>query len=106
MAAVLKIRKRQFVERVDRNALLRAIVKEGHASGRATIRRVHFRAATEGNVAMMSWLGKQYLASWTVSSIINRPQPGGGLIELTLAELLARIKVERERPLAAKKLTE
>ena len=100
----LGISKRRFIDHLDREPRLRKIVEEGREYGRASIRRAQFKLLNDGNATMAIWLGKQYLGQR--DRVDNQlPPASGGPIEITLAELLAQIKVERER-MATKKLIE
>jgi len=38
-----------------------SVYKKGKESGKASLRRMQFKAASDGNTGMMIWLGKQYL---------------------------------------------
>lgn len=38
-----------------------AIIKDGRASGRMSLKRKQYEVAMSGNVGMLIWLGKQYL---------------------------------------------
>ena len=38
-----------------------AIIEQGREKGKISLRRMQFKAAEEGNGAMLIWLGKQYL---------------------------------------------
>ena len=96
----LGISKRRFIDHLDREPRLRKIVEEGREYGRASIRRAQFKLLNDGNATMAIWLGKQYLGQRDqVDSQVTGAE--GGPIEITLTELLAQIKVERER-IAAK----
>jgi len=73
---VLKISKRQFTERVGRESELRAILDEGLALGRMSIRRQQFKLLADGNVTMAIWLGKQYLGQRDQASLIHATPDG------------------------------
>ena len=38
-----------------------AVIQQGRDKGKLSLRRMQFRAAEDGNAAMLIWLGKQYL---------------------------------------------
>ncbi len=61
IAAVMKIKKRQFIDRVNADPELRAAIDEGWANGRASFRRLQVKLLEAGNATMGIWLGKQYL---------------------------------------------
>ena len=61
IAAVMKLKKRQFIDRVKADPELRAAIDEGWASGRASFRRLQVKLLEAGNATMGIWLGKQYL---------------------------------------------
>lgn len=55
MAAVLRVDERTIRRRHAR------LVQKGKEEGKASLRRMQFKAAEGGNVTMMIWLGKQQL---------------------------------------------
>ncbi len=61
IAAVMKIKKRQFINRMNDDEALRIAFEEGGREGKASIRREQFRLLQAGNATMGVWLGKQYL---------------------------------------------
>ena len=61
IAALMKIKKRQFIDRVNADPELRAAIDEGWANGRASFRRLQVKLLEAGNATMGIWLGKQYL---------------------------------------------
>ena len=61
IAGVMKIGKRQFINRVNEDFELRKIIEDGWANGKASIRRQQYKLLSEGNATMGIWLGKQYL---------------------------------------------
>lgn len=46
---------------LDHNPVYCEAIKEGHNCRNASLRRKQFEVAMHGNVAMLIWLGKQYL---------------------------------------------
>lgn len=54
IAAVLKIA-------VSTLQNFRAVIKTGREHGKQSLKRMQFKAAEEGNAALLIWLGKQYL---------------------------------------------
>ncbi len=61
IAAVVKLKKRQFIDRVNADLELREMIDTGWAKGRASIRRQQMKLFMDGNATMGIWLGKQYL---------------------------------------------
>lgn len=61
IAAVMKISRRQFIDRVNASPELRQAIDDGWANGRASLRRAQFKLLEAGNATMGVWLGKQYL---------------------------------------------
>lgn len=61
IAAVFGIKKRAFIDRINKEPELREAVDDGWAHGRASIRREQFKLLQAGNATMAVWLGKQYL---------------------------------------------
>ena len=61
IAAVLGISKVTFVDRVNTDPALRAIIDQAWANGRASFRRLQVKLLEAGNATMGIWLGKQYL---------------------------------------------
>ncbi len=46
-------------------------IKEKSAKGKSSLRRLQWRAATNGNVTMLIWLGKQYLGQSDKTNYID-----------------------------------
>ena len=61
IAAVFKLCRRQFIERINAEPELKKLIEDGWANGRASVRRQQFKMLMEGNATMGVWLGKQYL---------------------------------------------
>lgn len=61
IAAVFKLKKRQFCERIAAEPELKTAIEDGWAHGRASIRRQQFQLLGSGNATMAVWLGKNYL---------------------------------------------
>ena len=61
IAALMKLKKRQFIDRMNASPELREAIEDGRANGRASIRRAQVRLLEAGNATMGVWLGKQYL---------------------------------------------
>lgn len=60
-ASVLDVSEPTFIAFLKRNKKAREVWDTGQDSGRASIRRMQYRAAESGNTTMQIWLGKQYL---------------------------------------------
>jgi len=52
------------------------IIKRGRANGRASLRRMQYKKALEGNPAMLIWLGKQILGQRDMPEINNEDLVG------------------------------
>lgn len=61
MAAVLGIHKDTFYDRMKNDSDFSDCVKRGKESGKASLRRMQWKAAQKGSAAMLIWLGKQIL---------------------------------------------
>ena len=61
IAAVMGIKKRAFIDRINADPTLREAIDEGWANGRSSIRRAQVKMLEAGNATMGIWLGKQYL---------------------------------------------
>lgn len=61
MAAVVGLKRRHFIERVQNSQELRDVIDSGWDEGRASIRRQQFKMLLAGDKTMAVWLGKQYL---------------------------------------------
>lgn len=65
MAAVLGCRKQTLIRRFV------TVVKEGQEHLKASLRRMQYTSASNGNVAMQIWLGKQYLGQSEKMEVTN-----------------------------------
>ena len=61
IASVIGIARSAFYRHIDEDERLRAALENGAAKGRATLRRLQWKGAEEGNATMLVWLGKQLL---------------------------------------------
>lgn len=63
IAEVLKVSYDTLVRRCrrDKNMNIAEYLALKRAAGRASLRRSQYKKATDGNTAMLIWLGKQYL---------------------------------------------
>src|SRR6266567_1620837 len=61
LAALAGITSRQLNNRLKADPELAEAVERGRAMGRATLRRMQWDGAKNGNPAMLIWLGKQLL---------------------------------------------
>lgn len=60
-AAVLAVSEPTFIDFLKREKKAREVWDQGKEAGRASLRRMQFKAAESGNATMQIWLGKQYL---------------------------------------------
>ena len=61
IAAVLGMSVRTFRERLEENPELRHLLEKARDEGKASLRRVQWKAALAGDKTMMIWLGKNHL---------------------------------------------
>lgn len=61
MAAVLGMSLKTLQDRFAEDPTLLEVIEEGKATGKASLRRMQFKAAEAGNIAALIWLGKQTL---------------------------------------------
>jgi hypothetical protein len=61
IASVLGVARSTFYLWIDKDEALRDALDNGAAKGRATLRRLQWKGAEEGNATMLVWLGKQLL---------------------------------------------
>jgi hypothetical protein len=60
-AAVLGVSKPTFEQFLARNKKAEEAFEKGKGAGKITLRRAQFKAALDGNAAILIWLGKQFL---------------------------------------------
>jgi len=61
MASILGFTREGFRKRKQRQPELVGIIEKGKEAGRCSLRRLQWKSATGGNIAMQIFLGKQYL---------------------------------------------
>jgi hypothetical protein len=61
MASILGFTREGFRKRKQRQPELVGIIEKGKEAGQCSLRRLQWKSATNGNIAMQIWLGKQYL---------------------------------------------
>src|SRR3954469_5343489 len=61
IAAILGIARSTLYAHMDHDPEIQAAIERGADKGRATLRRLQWKGANDGNVAMLIWLGKQML---------------------------------------------
>jgi len=61
IAAVLKVSEDTITRRKQDDPSFAEAIKRGQENGKASIRRMQYKAAKDGNATMQIWLGKQYL---------------------------------------------
>ena len=89
IAAVMGIG-RATIERKLRIPEYREAFERGKARGRASLRRMQFKLAQDGNPALCIWLGKQLLGQREMVGLSD-PEGGPIKVERSQDELLARI---------------
>ncbi|MDI6756426.1 MAG: hypothetical protein QME32_00220 [Endomicrobiia bacterium] len=71
MCAVLNISDYTLQAIQERDPSILEIIKKGRAEGRSSLRRKQFKAAMDGNITMLIWLGKQYLGQTDKQEFAN-----------------------------------
>lgn len=61
VAAVLGCSRQTILNRKDEDPDFLAAIERGRESGKASLRRLQWKAANAGNTAILIWMGKQYL---------------------------------------------
>jgi hypothetical protein len=61
MASILGFTREGFRKRKQRQPELVGVIEKGKEAGQCSLRRLQWKSATNGNIAMQIWLGKQYL---------------------------------------------
>ena len=72
------------LDTLKRSREFRTIYKKAMEEGRSSLRRLQWKAASDGNVTMQIWLGKQYLQ--------QREQPAQDDADEKLANLVKAIE--------------
>ena len=62
IVALLGIGRSTFYDRLKDDPELQAVIDRGRAVGRATLRRLQWQGAENGNATMLVWLGKNMLS--------------------------------------------
>jgi hypothetical protein len=71
MASVLGCSRDTLKRRKKDDPLFLAAYDAGKAEGRASLRRLQWRNAEQGNVTMQIWLGKQYLGQSDKTDVLS-----------------------------------
>lgn len=79
-AAVLGVEERTFHSFLQLHKKARDAWEEGRDQGRASLRRMQYKAAEGGNVTMQIWLGKQLLDQRDKSDGIVSGRDGGPVV--------------------------
>jgi len=61
MVSILGFTREGFRKRKQRQPELVGAIEKGKEAGQCSLRRLLWKSATNGNIAMQIWLGKQYL---------------------------------------------
>lgn len=80
IAAVLGVERSTIKRRKKDDDEFCTAYKKGQQRGKASLRRMQFKAAEGGNATMLIWLGKQYLGQ-SDKTQHELSGPGGGPIE-------------------------
>lgn len=75
IAAYFNCSERTIKNRMADDEDFRAIVENGRANGRLSVRREQFRIMEGGNASMAIWLGKQLLGQRDNQEVINEHKP-------------------------------
>jgi predicted DNA-binding transcriptional regulator AlpA len=74
MAALLGVERTTLWRHIEKDPEIAKAIEMGNGRGRATLRRLQWKAAEEGSPAMLIWLGKQVLGqqeSISISADVN-----------------------------------
>jgi hypothetical protein len=86
IAAVLGMTAEGFRKRKLREAGLVGVLEKGRESGRQSLRRLQWKSALKGNVAMQIWLGKQYLGQ-SDRQDLTHAGPGGQPMVIMISDV-------------------
>lgn len=75
IAAVIGCARQTFFNHINADPEFQAAIDRGRANGRATLRRLQWQSAKDGNVTAQIWLGKQMLAQRDRFPEDNTPPP-------------------------------
>ena len=75
IAAVVGCARQTFFNHINADPEFQAAIDRGRANGRATLRRLQWQGANDGNTTMLIWLGKQMLAQRDRFPEDNTPPP-------------------------------
>jgi hypothetical protein len=81
IAALLGISRMTFHRHMEKNEALQEVFERGADKGRATLRRLQWKGAEDGNATMLVWLGKQLLGQR--DSIAHTGADGGPVMIIT-----------------------
>ncbi len=76
-AAFFEVNKSTFCRFLQRHKTAKAAWENGSGIGKASLRRLQFKAAEAGNATMMIWLGKQYLGQRDKADMEHSGKNGG-----------------------------
>ena len=81
IASVLGLARSAFYRHLEKDEKLRDALDNGAAKGRATLRRLQWKGAEDGNATMLVWLGKQLLGQ--KDAIAHTGADGGPVMIIT-----------------------
>jgi len=89
------------ITKLQRDAEFRVMYDREREKGKTSLRRMQWASARKGNVAMLIWLGKQYLAQSDKQSLVADVEVKRSASELTDDELIAIVQSGRSGGTAA-----
>jgi hypothetical protein len=89
------------ITKLQRDAEFRVMYDREREKGKTSLRRMQWSSARKGNVAMLIWLGKQYLAQSDKQSLVADVEVKRSASELTDDELIAIVQSGRSGGTAA-----
>ena len=98
LAAALGMSPRTFTNKKAENPAIAEAMEEGYNMGKRSLRSRQLQIAMGGNVAMLIWLGKQYLGQKDKTLHGNDPEaPFNDIDNLTAEQLAAEIAEHNRR---------
>ena len=89
------------ITKLQRDTEFRVMYDREREKGKTSLRRMQWSSARKGNVAMLIWLGKQYLAQSDKQSLVADVEVKRSASELSDDELIAIVQSGRSGGTAA-----
>lgn len=96
ISAVVGVSRSTLYAKMAADPKIQAAIDRGNDKGRATLRRLQWKGANDGNPAMLIWLGKQYLGQKDKSELTGADAgPIRVLVELVGEAAPQRVEAPR-----------